>query len=153
MGKKQASVALLSPAGSVEQKQGESGLIVRDHVSISRSDWTLGAVGKSLSLQIIKVVWFLHKYTNEELISSHQPLKMRKQIRSDPHFLGCLEKGHLQRKMSFTARKLASRANPSINCFSHAAHSIVFQVKDCSLCTLQSETPAMSLSLGSIEPH
>ena len=29
----------------MEEKQGESGLIVRDHVSISRSDWTLGAVG------------------------------------------------------------------------------------------------------------
>ena len=45
----------------MEEKQGESGLIVRDHVSISRSDWTLGAVGKSLSLQIIKVLRFTPK--------------------------------------------------------------------------------------------
>ena len=72
MGKKQASVALLSPAGSVEQKQGESGgLIVHDHVSISRSDWTLGAGGKSLSLQKIKVLFFTQKHKSRfHLITS-----------------------------------------------------------------------------------
>ena len=63
----------LSPAGSVEQRQGESGLIVRDHVSISRSDWTLGAGGKSLSLQIIKVLLF---YTKTQIKNSSHHISL-----------------------------------------------------------------------------
>ena len=65
----------------MEEKQGESGLIVRDHVSISRSDWTLGAVGKSLSLQIIKVLFF---FTQKHKLRIHLITSASQDEETDP---------------------------------------------------------------------